>query len=146
MDWHANWRKRTEQFSPSLTVSMLVAEIQMSKQNNYYAKSQNLARNLRKKYDQILSKYDAIILPTTPKKASALPSEDATIAEQVSLSFEMTAHTMPFNLTSHPVMSIPIGKIEDLPVGMQVVAKHFDEPTIFSIASAWENHGDWKKY
>lgn len=64
-----------------------------------------------------------------------------------------TLNTCPFNVTGHPAMSMPVGwgVAEDddddrkmrLPVGMQVVAKRWEEGMIFRAARAWEVGGRW---
>jgi amidase len=42
-------------------------------------------------------------------------------------------------------MAIPCGMREGLPVSMMLVGKHFDEPTIYRAAYAFEQTGDWKR-
>src|SRR6185503_8151136 len=58
---------------------------------------------------------------------------------------EMIGNTAPFDVTHHPAMSIPCGMVDGLPVGMMLVGKHFDEPTIYRAAQAFQKSGDWKK-
>ena len=43
----------------------------------------------------------------------------------------MIGNTAPFDLTHHPAMSLPCGMVDGLPVGLMLVGKHFDEPTIY---------------
>jgi amidase len=47
--------------------------------------------------------------------------------------------------TRHPAMAVPCGMSDGLPVSLMLVAKHFDEPTIYKAAFAFEQAGDWKK-
>lgn len=60
-----------------------------------------------------------------------------------------TLNTSPFHVTGHPAMSMPVGwcRVKDgsgrLPIGMQVIAKRFDEASIFKAAKAWEVGGHW---
>src|SRR2546426_6022983 len=58
---------------------------------------------------------------------------------------EMIANTAPFDITHHPAMAIPCGMVDGLPVSMMLAAKHFDEPTIYRAAYAFEQAGDWKR-
>ena len=44
----------------------------------------------------------------------------------------------------HPAMTVPCGMIDGLPVGLMLIGKHFDEPTIYRAAYAFEQAGDWK--
>ena len=54
------------------------------------------------------------------------------------------ANTAQFDCTHHPAMSLPCGMIDGLPVGMMLVAKAFDEETIYRAAAAFERGVDWK--
>lgn len=70
----------------------------------------------------------------------------------------ITAYTGAMNLTGHPALTVPIGKVpcmeEDvqsegdeeirLPVGMMLVGKHWDESTLLALGDAWEHSVDWK--
>jgi len=51
----------------------------------------------------------------------------------------------PFDLTHHPAMSIPCGMIDGLPAGLMLAGRHFDEPTMYRAAHAFEQSADWKK-
>src|SRR5207253_677849 len=57
---------------------------------------------------------------------------------------EMLANTAQFDCTHHPAMSLPCGMVDGLPVGMMLVAKDFDEETIYRAAAALERGVDWK--
>jgi amidase len=57
----------------------------------------------------------------------------------------MIGNTCPFDITHHPAMTLPCGLIEGLSVGLMLVGKHFDEPTIYRAAHAFEQAEDWKK-
>ena len=47
--------------------------------------------------------------------------------------------TVPINIAGVPALSIPCGKnSEGLPIGMQIIGKHFDEATIYQVANAFE--------
>ena len=48
-------------------------------------------------------------------------------------------------MTHHPAMAIPCGMSDGLPISMMLVGKHFDEPTIYRAAYAYEQAVDWKK-
>ncbi len=57
----------------------------------------------------------------------------------------MLANTAPFDISHHPAMAIPCGMSNCLPVSMMLIGKHFDEPTIYRVAYAFEQSGDWMK-
>lgn len=52
--------------------------------------------------------------------------------------------TFPFNLTGHPVASIPIGESYDLPVGLQVVGQRFADDDVLAISAAFERQQPWQ--
>ena len=57
----------------------------------------------------------------------------------------------PFNLTGHPALSLPIGFTEPdedvpvLPLGLQVIGRHFDEASVYRVASAYEHATKWNE-
>jgi amidase len=73
-----------------------------------------------------------------------LPQANALVADILQRGFEMLANTAQFDCTHHPAMSLPCGMVDGLPVGMMLVAKAFDEETIYRAAAAFESGVDWK--
>ena len=145
-DAHAGWRARANELSHSLKISMFVGEyMQNQYRGHFYSKAQNLSRLLKAAYDQALSKYDLLIMPTTPMKATPLPPPDAGIPLYIQRAFEMIGNTAPFDTSGHPAMSVPCGLSDGLPVGMMIIARHWNESTIYRAAHAYEQMGDWKK-
>ncbi len=53
--------------------------------------------------------------------------------------------TIPINLAGVPAISIPCGFDDDLPLGLQIIGKHFDEETIYRTAYAYEQATDFHK-
>ena len=146
LDYHANWRSRADELSDSLKISMFVGEYFLKHyRGHYYAKAQNLSRKLRAAYDGMLGAYDLLAMPTTPMKATPLPPPDAPLALYIQRAFEMLNNTAPFDVTGHPAMSVPCAMTDGLPVGMMLVAKHYDESTIYRAAHAFEQLGDWQQ-
>lgn len=145
MDKHAGWRARADELSPSLKVSMFVGEwFIRNHRGRFYAKAQNLSRQLRIAYDRALADYDLLLMPTLPMTAQPIPEPGAPIAEIIARAFEMVGNTAPFNATGHPAMSIPCGLVGGLPVGAMLIGKHWDEFTIYRAAAAFEGVGDWR--
>ncbi len=147
LDAHANWRARANELSRTLKISMFAGEYFMRNyRGHFYAKAQNLSRVLSRQYDDALSRYDLLLMPTLPMKATPIPPANAPLALWCQRGFEMLANTCPFDVTGHPGMSVPCGLSNGLPVGMQLVAKHYAESTIYRAAHAFEQTGDWRKY
>ena len=145
IDQFANWRTRADELSPSLKICMLIGEYFLKHhRGRYYGKSQNISRQLRYAYDKALQHYDLLLMPTIPMKATPLPPPNAPLPLYIQRAFEMIGNTAPFNCTGHPAMSIPCGLREGLPVGMMLVAKHYDESTIYRAAYEFERIQDWR--
>jgi amidase len=145
LDAHANWRARANELSRTLKISMLVGEYFIrAYRGHFYAKAQNLGRMLTKAYDDVLARYDLLLMPTLPMKATPLPPANAPLALWCQRGFEMLGNTCPFDVTGHPAMSIPCGMSQGLPIGMMLTARHYNESTIYRAAHAFEQLGDWR--
>ncbi|MFD1196015.1 amidase [Seohaeicola saemankumensis] len=146
LDYHSNWRSRADELSDTLKISMFVGQYHLKHtRGRYYAKAQNLARQLREEYNKVLASYDLLLMPTTPMKATPLPPPDASLALWTQRAFEMLPNTSPFDVTGHPAMSIPCGMSDGLPVGLQLIGRRYEESTIYRAAGAFEQAGDWRK-
>jgi amidase len=147
LDAHANWRARANELSRTLKISMMVGQYFIKHyRGHFYAKAQNLARLLRKSYDDVLARYDLLLMPTLPMKATPLPPANAPLALYCQRGFEMLPNTCPFDVTGHPAMSIPCGMSGGLPIGLMLIAKHYNESTIYRAAHAFEQLGDWRNF
>ena len=147
LDAHANWRARADELSRTLKISMLAGEYFIKyHRGHFYAKAQNLGRLLRKAYDDVFARYDLLLMPTLPMKATPLPPANAPLALWCQRGFEMLPNTCPFDVTGHPAMNIPCGMSDGLPVGMMLVGKHYAETTIYRAAHAFEQLGDWRNF
>ncbi|HZL70708.1 MAG TPA: Asp-tRNA(Asn)/Glu-tRNA(Gln) amidotransferase subunit GatA [Candidatus Limnocylindrales bacterium] len=102
----------------------------------YYLKAQRVRRLLASDFDQAFTNVDAIVTPTTPTPAFKLGEKmDDPLAMYLADIFTVTA-----NLAGIPGMSIPCGKSnEGLPIGMQILGKHFDEPMVLRVGHAAEH-------
>jgi amidase len=146
MDHHRNWRHRANDMSETTKLFLMLGTyINNLYGPRYYGKAMNISRRLTAAYDRALQQFDLLLMPTTPMKATPLPGPEASREEYVQRALEMIANTAPFDVTHHPAMSIPCGMIDGLPVGLMLVGKHFDEPTIYRAAYAFEQSGDWRK-
>lgn len=145
IDHHAGWKSRADQLSDPLKISMVLGEYFIKHYHGrYYAKAQNLARQLTQAYDQVLADFDLLLMPTVPLTATPLPKAGASTEEVVGRAWEMLNNTCPFNVTGHPAMSLPCGLIDGLPVGMMLVGRFHDEATVYRAAYAFEQGVDWK--
>src|SRR5580658_3855409 len=101
----------------------------------YYLKAQKVRALIARDFARAFSEVDAIVAPVSPFPAFKLGEKiDDPLAMYLS-----DIYTITGSLAGIPCMSVPCGKTaEGLPVGMQILAKHFDEPTIFRVADAFE--------
>ncbi len=107
----------------------------------YYKKAQKVRTLIKQDFENVFEKYDVIIGPTTPTPAFK-------IGEKTSDPLTMYANdilTIPVNLAGVPGISIPCGFVDGLPVGLQIIGKHFDESTIYRVAHAFEQATDYHK-
>ena len=145
VEFQQGWRERINDFSDNGKLWALMGTFVTQRHGmRHYGKAVNISRRVRAAYDAVLKSYDLLLMPTLPIKATPLPDSDAGVIENVERAMEMFANTATANITHHPAMSIPCGMRNGLPVGMMLVGRHFDEPSIYRAAHAFEQSGDWK--
>ena len=105
----------------------------------YYLKAQKVRTLIKKDFDEAFNECDVIITPTTPYPAFKL-GEKVEDPLQMYLS---DIFTISANLSGIPSISIPCGFTRNgLPIGMQIMAKHFDEESIFRSAFTFQQNTD----
>jgi len=91
--------------------------------------------------EQLFEKYDILLLPTTPISAPKVEDTQAIEAAR-----QLTRFTAPFNLTGLPALSVPCGfTASNLPIGLQIVAKHWGEAKILQAGNAYQSVTNWHK-
>lgn len=137
---------RENEFPDTFRFGLLVARYTDAQYGgHFYAKAQNLRRQLRAAYDQVLVEYDILLMPTTAMKTSKIPERGASFLTVMKHCWEMIGNTAPFDVTGHPSISIPCGLGgEDRPIGLMLTGRHFDEATVYRAAYAFEQSGDWQ--
>ena len=106
----------------------------------YYMKASKVRNLIRSDFEDAFKKVDCIISPTCPSPAFK-------IGEKITDPLEMylsDIYTIPANLVGIPGISIPCGfTTTGLPIGMQIMGKHFEEKKILKIAKLFENETDF---
>ncbi|GGB67059.1 Asp-tRNA(Asn)/Glu-tRNA(Gln) amidotransferase subunit GatA [Fictibacillus barbaricus] len=100
----------------------------------YYKKAQKVRTLIKEDFTNIFEKYDVIIGPTAPSasfKCGSMTKDPLTMYMNDIL-------TIPVNLAGVPAISVPCGLSDGLPIGLQIIGKHFDESTIYRVAHAFE--------
>ena len=109
----------------------------------YYAKAQNLAVSMRRAYDAVLESFDVLVMPTTCITAPPLPEPDPESLAAIELALDpaLISNTCAFNHTGHPALSVPIGPLDGLPVGLMLVGRRNDDATVLRAARGLEAAG-----
>ena len=142
----AGWRERADELTHNVKLGLLLGEyVWRAHHGHYYGKAINLTRQIRAAYDAVLADYDLLLMPTAPTPPRPLPPLDAPPEDVIDMAFENVENTSPFNLSHHPAISVPCGLANGLPVGMMLIGNHYDEPTIYRAAHAFEQAVDWRK-
>ena len=104
----------------------------------YYLKAQKVRALIARDFANAFQEVDAILAPVSPFPAFKLGEKlDDPLAMYLS-----DIYTITGDLAGIPCMSVPCGNTaEGLPVGMQILTRHFDETTMFRLADAFEKAG-----
>ncbi len=101
----------------------------------YYEKAQKIRTLIKQEFDTIFNTYDVVIGPTTASTAYKIG--ETNIDPLTLETADML--TVPANLAGLPAISLPCGFSEEgLPMGLQIIGKHFDESTVYRAAYAYE--------
>jgi aspartyl-tRNA(Asn)/glutamyl-tRNA(Gln) amidotransferase subunit A len=101
----------------------------------YYLKAQKVRNLILRDFTDAFAKVDAILTPTAPSAAFGLGEK---MDDPVTM-YLNDVFTVPASLAGVPAMSVPAGlSAEGLPLGLQVIGRHFDEETVFAVSAAIE--------
>jgi len=101
----------------------------------YYLKAQKVRTLLTRDFDEAFKKVDAIVTPTSPTAAFKLGEK---VNDPLAM-YLADIYTVTADLAGIPGISIPCGEThEKLPIGLQILGRHFDEATILRVAHAYE--------
>jgi aspartyl-tRNA(Asn)/glutamyl-tRNA(Gln) amidotransferase subunit A len=108
----------------------------------YYLKGQKVRTLIKEDFDKVFKQIDVILTPTAPTTAFKVGEK---LSDPLSM-YLSDIYTIPANLSGIPAISLPCGFGKDgLPIGLQIMAKPFDEETIFRTAYTYEQSTDWHK-
>ncbi len=135
---------RSEGFGDEVKRRILIGTYVLSSgyYDAYYLKAQKVRQLIKNDFDKVFSDVDAILTPSTP--SSAFKIGDKT-DDPVSM-YLNDIFTVPVNLSGLPAISVPAGYDENnLPLGLQIIGKAFDEQTILNLSLAIEKRANFKK-
>ncbi|HDK80975.1 MAG TPA: Asp-tRNA(Asn)/Glu-tRNA(Gln) amidotransferase subunit GatA, partial [Nitrospirae bacterium] len=108
----------------------------------YYKKAQQVRTLIKQDFEKAFETVDVIVTPTAPTPAFRAGEKTADPLQM----YLSDILTISVNLAGMPAISIPCGFTSgSLPVGLQIVGKHFDEEAVFKTAYAYEQSTDWHK-
>ena len=135
---------RAEGFGPEVKRRIILGTYALSAgyYDAYYLKAQRVRTLIKRDFDEAFKSCDVIIAPTAPTTAFKI-GEKTQDPLQMYLS---DIYTISVNLAGLPALSLPCGfDSEGLPIGLQIIGKHFDESTVLAVAYAYEQSTDWHK-
>jgi aspartyl-tRNA(Asn)/glutamyl-tRNA(Gln) amidotransferase subunit A len=130
-------RSRDEGFGAEVKRRILLGTYALSAgyYDAYYLKAQKVRTLLTRDFEEAFRKVDALVTPTSPTAAFRLGEKSN---DPLSM-YLADIYTVTADLAGIPGISIPCGETkEKLPIGLQILGKHFDEATVLRVAHAYE--------
>ena len=128
---------RSEGFGPEVKRRIMLGTYALSEgyYDAYYVKAQKIRSLLKQDFDSAFNKVDVIMGPTSPVLPFLLGEKTSNPLKM----YLVDIYTVPLNLVGLPGISLVAGKIDNLPVGLQVIAPSFEEDLLFSIGKTLES-------
>jgi aspartyl-tRNA(Asn)/glutamyl-tRNA(Gln) amidotransferase subunit A len=137
-DWNEVYSKsRNSGFGEEVKRRIILGTFALSEgyQDKYYGQAQDARRWIKQDFERVFSEVDVLATPTMPVIA---PEMGERIDDPMEL-YLMDANTVPVNLANLPAISIPVGTVDNLPVGCQLIGKAFGETTLLQLGRALED-------
>ena len=134
-------RTRQEGFGDEVKRRILVGTYALSAgyYDAYYKKAQQVRRLVKQDFMDCFEQVDIIAGPTTPGPAFVLGSKSD---DPIAMYLE-DVYTLAVNLAGLPGMSVPAGFVDNKPVGLQLIGRHFDEARLLNVAHRFQQTTDW---
>jgi aspartyl-tRNA(Asn)/glutamyl-tRNA(Gln) amidotransferase subunit A len=141
--WESMEKTRGNGFGPEVKRRIMLGTYALSAgfYDAWYLKAQKVRTLIRREFDAVFEKYDALITPTSP----TVPFKIGEKTDDPLAMYLSDVCTLPINIAGVPGISIPAGFVDNLPVGMQIIGKHFSEETLLRVAYAYEQATEWHK-
>ena len=165
--WDAMEKTRQYGFGPEVKRRIMLGTYALSAgyYDAYYLKAQKVRTLIRREFDQVFEKFDALVTPTSP----TIPFKIGEKTDDPVQMYLSDVCTLPINIAGLPAISIPAGfadgllraepkglpraepkglpraESKGLPIGMQIISKPFAEETILKIAHAYQQATEWHK-
>lgn len=124
-------------------VTLVGSYLNQAYHGRLYAKAQNQRRALLAAYESVFERCDVLVMPTTPMTAHRhVPGMNP--LESLQFGWDMLGNTAPFDMTGHPSLTVPCGKVDGLPVGLMLTGRLFDDARLLRVGYAFEQQMDWR--
>jgi len=133
-------KSRSEGFGEEVKRRIMLGTFVLSNEfyDAYYTQGQKVRRVIQNKTNEIFSKHDFILLPTTPTTAFEIGKN---IDDPITM-YLQDIFTVQANLSGNPAISLPLGNHSNgLPFGIQLMGKHFDEAGLLSFSDYLMTNG-----
>ena len=130
---------RSEGFGPEVKRRIIMGTYVLSSgyYDAYYKKAQKVRTVIKKAFSDVFEKFDIILTPTAPTVAWDIGAKVENPLEM----YLMDLYTVPINMAGVPAISIPCGEDKaGMPIGMQLIAKHFNEEILYRAAYTYEQN------
>jgi aspartyl-tRNA(Asn)/glutamyl-tRNA(Gln) amidotransferase subunit A len=104
----------------------------------YYKRAQQIRTLIRRDFDRAFERFDVLVTPTAPSPAFKIGEK----ADPLEMKLADVC-TLPVNMAGLPGISLPCGFLNGLPVGLQILARAYDEETMLRAAYTYEQATDW---
>jgi len=138
MDYYL--QNRTKGFGEEVKKRIILGTYTLSAgyYDEYYKKALKVRTLIKQDFEKAFEKVDVIIGPTSP----CLPFKIGELVDDPLAMYLSDIYTVSVNLAGLPAISIPCGKSNGLPIGMQIIAPAFMENNLFNIAKIYDNRRD----
>ena len=134
-------RERREDYSPIMLHRTLAGQFALGRD---YAKALKVQRIIKEDYARVFQEVDFLVTPTAPVTAPPIGAENISLGGEEHTVIGpgagfVSRNTSPCNVTGLPAISIPCGFTQGgLPIGLQLIARPFEETLLFRAASSYE--------
>ena len=134
-------RSRSEAFGDEVKRRILVGTYVLSAgfYDAYYRQAQKIRRLIQEDFVSAFEKVDLVASPAALSTAFRFGEKSGDPVEM----YQEDLYTIPANLAGLPAMSMPCGLIDGLPIGMQLVGRHFEEGRMLNAAHQYQLRTDW---
>jgi aspartyl-tRNA(Asn)/glutamyl-tRNA(Gln) amidotransferase subunit A len=137
-------KSRSQGFGPEVKRRIMLGTYALSAgyYDAYYKKGQQVRTLIKRDFDEAFKSVDVIATPTAPTAAFKIGEKSADPLQM----YLSDIFTISVNLAGIPGISLPCGFTKtNLPIGLQLLGKHFDENAILHAAFAYEQATEWHK-